>query len=85
MECSTLSISANNGKVFVFLVKLYSGVFPPYQFQSYGELFKFVGLGEQLVIYWPPTGHIAVLYVCGDWSHCLVHCCILCVGTGHVA
>ena len=38
-------------------------------------------LGGELVTYWPPTGHVAVIYVCGDWSHC----CILCVGTGHIA
>ena len=60
-------------------------MFPPDQFPSYGELFKSVGLGGQLVTYWPPTGHIAVLYVCGDWLHCLTCCCILYVGTGHVA
>ena len=36
-ECSTLSFSANNGKVFVFLVKLYSGVFHLIQFQQIME------------------------------------------------
>ena len=34
MECSTLLFSAKNGKVFVFLVRLYSGVFHPYCFQQ---------------------------------------------------
>ena len=79
-EYSTLSISANNGKVFVFLVKLYRGVFHPINFSlmvNFSSLWSWEGN-------WSPTGHllVALLYsMCGDWSHC----CILCVGTGHVA
>ena len=34
----------------------------------------------------PDTLPDALLYImCGNWSHCLMHCCILCVGTGHIA
>ena len=81
MECSTSSISANNGKVFIFSVKLYRGVFHPIIFSLMVNFSSLRGWE----VNWPPTSHVAVLYVCGDWSHCLTHCCILCVGTGHVA
>ena len=37
VECSTLSFSANNGKVSIFLVKLYSGVFHPIVFSKKTE------------------------------------------------
>ena len=61
MECSTLLISAKNGKVFVFLVKLYSGVF---QLIIFSLMVNFLSLwgweGD-----WSPTGHIAVFYVWG--------------------
>ena len=83
-ECSTLSFSANNGKVFVFLVKLYRGVFHLIVFSlmvNFSSLWGWEGN-------WSPTGHlmVALLYfMCGDWSHCLTHCCILCVGTGCLA
>ena len=73
--------SRKNVKVFVFLVKLYRGVFHPINFSfmvNFSSLWGWEGN-------WLPTGHIAVLNVCGDWSHCLTHCCILCVGTGCVA
>ena len=71
-ECSTLSISAKNGKVFIFLVKLYSASVPPYWFQSYGEPFEFAGLGGWLAAYWSPTGHVAVFYV-WETSHIAWH------------
>ena len=95
MECSTLLFSANNGKVFVFLVKLYRGVFHLIDFSlivNYSSLWGWEGD-------WSPTGHVAVFYVwglvtlpdallylmCGNWSHCLTCCCILCVGTDRIA
>ena len=94
-ECSTLSFSANNRKVFVFLVRLYRGVFHLIDFSlmvNFSSLWGWEGD-------WSPTGHVAVIYVwglvalpdtllyimCGNQSCCLMHCCILCVGTGHVA
>ena len=99
VESSTLLISANNGKVFVFLVKLYRGVFHPINFNfmvNFSSLWGWEGN-------WSPTGHLLVtllyfmcvgtgciavycvwelvtlpdvlLYiVCGNWSHCLMHC-----------
>ena len=84
VECSTLSISAKNGKVFIFLVKLYSGVFHLIDFSLMVNFLSLWGWEGD----WPPTGCIlvALLYfMCGDWSHWRMHCCILCVGTGHIA
>ena len=83
-ECSTLSISAKNGKVFIFLVKLYRGVFHLIIFSlmvNFSSLWGWEGD-------WSPTGCLLVMLLyfrCGDWSCCLMCCCILCVGTGHIA
>ena len=70
VECSTLSISANNGKVFVFLVKLYRGVFHPINFSllvNFSSLWGWEGN-------WSPTGCLLVTLLY-----------FMCVGTGHVA
>ena len=72
-------------KCSYFWLNYIEEVFHPINFSLVVKLFKSVGLGGQLVTYWPPTGCVAVLYVCGDRSHCLMHCCILYVGTGHIA
>ena len=83
-ECSTLSISAKYGKVFIFLVKLYRGVFHLIDFSLMVNFLSLQGWEGD----WSPTGHIAVFYVwglvalpdallyimCGNWSHCLMHC-----------
>ena len=69
-ECSTLSISTNNGKVFVFLVKLYSGVFHPINFNlmvNFSSLWGWEGN-------WSPTGHLLVTLLY-----------FMCVGTGCIA
>ena len=85
-ECSTLSISANNGKVFVFLVKLYRGVFHPINFSlmvNFSSLWGWEGN-------WSPTGCLLVMHCCTLCVWGLVtlpgmRCCILCVGTGRIA
>ena len=56
VECSTLSFSANNGKVFIFLVKLYNGVFHLIDFSLTVNFLSLRGWEGD----WPPTGHIAV-------------------------
>ena len=61
VECSTLSFSANNGKVFIFLVKLYSGVFHPINFSLMVNFLSLQGWEGD----WPPTGHVAVFNVWG--------------------
>ena len=70
VECSTLLFSANNGKVFVFLVKLYSGVFHPINFSlmvNFSSLWGWQGN-------WSSTGHLLVMLLY-----------FMCVGTGRIA
>ena len=69
-ECSTLLISANNGKVFVFLVKFYRGVFHLIDFSlmvNFSSLWGWEGN-------WSPTGCLLVTLLY-----------FMCVGTGRVA
>ena len=60
-ECSTLLISAKNGKVFVFLVKLYRGVFHLIIFSLRVNLLSLQGWEGD----WSPTGCLAIFYVWG--------------------
>ena len=72
-ECSTLSFSAKNGKVFIFLVRLYRGVFHPIVFSL---MVNFLSL-QDWEGDWSPTGCLLVTllyFMCGDWSCCLMHC-----------
>ena len=59
VECSTLSFSAK--KVFVFLVRLYSGVF---HLIIFNLTVNFLSL-QSWEADWSPTGCIAVFYVWG--------------------
>ena len=70
VECSTLLFSANNGKVFVFLVKLYSGVFHPINFSLLVNFSSLSGWEGN----WSPTGHLLVMLLY-----------FMCVGTGCIA
>ena len=63
-ECSTLLISANNGKAFIFLVKLYRGVFHLIDFsQIMVNCFKFV-----VRLY---NGVFHLIMVSKYWKFCL--------------
>ena len=64
--------SAKNGKVFIFLVKLYKRVFHPNIFSLMVNFLSLWGWeGDR-----SPTGCQLVTlpyFMCGDWSHCLMH------------
>ena len=60
-KCSNLTFSAKNGKVFIFLVKLYKRVFHPNIFSHMVNFLSLWGWEGD----WSPTGHIALFYVWG--------------------
>ena len=60
-ECSTLTFSTKNGKVFIFLVKLYKRVFHPNIFSHMVNFLSLWGWEGD----WSPTGQIALFYVGG--------------------
>ena len=65
--------SAKNGKVFIFLVKLYKRVFHPNIFSHMVNFLSLWGWEGD----WSPTSHQLVTlpyFMCGDWSHCMTHC-----------
>ena len=66
-ECSTLTFSEKNGKVFVFLVKLYKRVFHPNIFSHMVNFLSLWGWESD----WSPTGCQMVAYFL-----------ISCLGTG---
>ena len=61
VEYSTLLFSANNGKVFVLLVKLYRGVFHPIIFSLTVNFLSLQGWEGD----WSPASHIAIFFVWG--------------------
>ena len=68
-----LPSTLKNGKVFVFLAKLCKRVFHPNVFSHMVKSLSLWGWEGD----WSPTGHQLVAlpyFMCGDWSHCMMHC-----------
>ena len=64
-ECSTLTFSAKNGKVFIFLVKLYKRVFHPNIFSHMVNFLSLWGWESDWSPTGQPNGHVSLFHVWG--------------------